>query len=250
VSGLPVSVERLAELETGDVSRTHAEQMAMDMGQLAMCALGVPKTAVTALRREPFLGRMRAGGVLVHHLYGSDLPRVATTWRSDTMRGWAAFAVPLLHHSLPERIEAAIQYADDEHFAVREWSWLVVRAAVCDQPTEAIEVLEAFQTHSSHRVLRFCSEVTRPRSVWGPHIRRLKHEPQLADGLLNALVPSEFRYVQWSVANWLNDDATTSPSWVKHTCARWQSTYGASVAPLVRRAQRRLAPAITTTDPT
>jgi hypothetical protein len=63
-----------------------------------------------------------------------------------------------------------------------------------------------------------------------------EHE-RIADTL--ATHPS--RYVQNSVANWLNDAGKTQPGWVSETCRRWDAeSRSARTAYIVRRALRSL----------
>lgn len=49
------------------------------------------------------------------------------------------------------------------------------------------------------------------------------------------------RYVQNSVAHWLNDAVKTQPAWVREVCGRWsRGKVPAATLSIVRRAQRSL----------
>lgn len=57
--------------------------------------------------------------------------------------------------------------------------------------------------------------------MWCGHIQLLKDRPETALPLLEALKADPEKYVQDSVANWLNDAAKTRPDFVKTVTSRW-----------------------------
>lgn len=237
----------LAQLEEGSLaSANHMEQIAIDMG--ALLANAFPHLAERAdeLRDPRFLTRMRRGArVLMDG--GRPTLDAASRHRSDTVRGWAAFARGVaepratdLGGTLANRIAAIRPFADDEHFAVREWAWLAVRPAVAAAPEAAIEALKPWVADDSPNIRRFAVEVTRPRSVWGEHIPLLKVKPWLAEPILDQAARDAARYVQDSVANWVNDAARSSPAWAREVAMRWSQDDAVSNR-VLRRATRNLA---------
>jgi 3-methyladenine DNA glycosylase AlkC len=235
-----VPAEVLQALKAGRPSVNHMEQMALDQAALLKSIVPAAGARAPELRDARFLHRLRAGARIVWETYGEDLFDVAAGWESDTARGWAAFAVPLAGGGLSRQLSLSLKFADDDHFAVREWAWLGARPLVHSQLTAALDLLHVHTRDPSPRVRRFCSEVTRPRGVWSGHIDQLKSAPEMAFPLLDALVPAPERYVADSIGNWLNDASRTAPGWVIATCQGWRSKYPGSVEYVCRRGLRSL----------
>ncbi len=141
---------------------------------------------------------------------------------SDMVRAWAALVL-LADERLarPERLAATRRFAADPAVGVRECAWDSFRPYLVQDLSAGLALLETWVHDPDPYIRRFASEVTRPRGVWTPHIPALKDNPQQALGLLEPLKSDPSRYVQNSVANWLNDASKSQPDWVQAVCTRW-----------------------------
>jgi 3-methyladenine DNA glycosylase AlkC len=201
------------------------EQIAMDMG--ALWEHTFPEAAQSAenFRFGGLVTKMRVGGQALNATFGDRAPSIGFESESDTVRGWGAMAVgarPGLR--LETRIRLLRPFADDMHFAVREWAWLSLRPHVVAEPLLAVRLLSAWTHEASVNLRRFACEATRPRGVWSCHIPELKASPHLALELLTCLNRDQERYVQDSVGNWLNDASKSAPRWVEATCQDWMES--------------------------
>jgi 3-methyladenine DNA glycosylase AlkC len=159
---------------------------------------------------------------------------------SDTVRGMAAYALAQSKTPLKVKLESMKTFADDQHFGVREWAWLSIRDELAQKLELSIEILEKWSTSKSENIRRFSSEALRPRGVWCSHIDALKTKPELALHLLENLKADDSKYVQNSVANWLNDVGKTQPGWVKKICAGWKKEKDKNTDCIVKRALRSI----------
>lgn len=201
------------------------------------------KTAVSTALKLGILARMDAIAAVLLEEYGTDVLDRLKDHSSDTVRGWGAFVVGRIPGlSLKKRLAMIQTFANDHHFGVREWAWMAVRKQISSELEPAIEILASWATHSSPNIRRFASEATRPRGVWAPHITTLKENPEIALPVLEPLKTDPDRYVQDSVANWLNDAAKSKPDWVRHICKRWSACSSSkATAHIVKRAQRSIS---------
>lgn len=209
-------------LEGGAPSVNHMEQMAIDMGVLLANAFPELAQHSERLCRGGLVVKMRAGGEVLFETLGEAAWKTARKHRSDSVRGWGAMAIGACPgFALDERLDLVRPFADDPHFAVREWAWLAVRPHVIDAPLEALGLLSPLTASPSPRLRRFASEATRPRGVWSAHIPILKEEPKHGASLLEQLRRDPSTYVQNSVGNWLNDASKSDPQWVREICEAW-----------------------------
>lgn len=141
---------------------------------------------------------------------------------SDMVRCWACYAVVINPEmTLLERFQAIQPFAQDAHFGVREVAWMALRPYIILQIEQSIEILQSWVVHEDAFVRRFATEATRPRGVWCNHIEDLKGNPEMALSLLEPLQQDPEKYVQDSVANWLNDASKTRPEFVQTLCDQW-----------------------------
>jgi 3-methyladenine DNA glycosylase AlkC len=239
-----VSPEVRALLESADGETANfMEQMAIDMVRLLRNAFPDLPSRAVEFREVGLVGRMRAGALHLLDAYGLDAVHIASASPSDTVRGWGALAVGLVEGiSLPERFALARRFAEDEHFAVREWAWLGVRAQIIGEPQLALRLLRDWALTGESGSRRFASEATRPRGVWSKHIPELKENPSMGMVILEPLRRDPSPNVQVSVGNWLNDAGKSRPSWVADLCTTWGSEGHPATAAICKRATRNLEP--------
>lgn len=249
-----VPPEVLAAINAGETATVNlVEFLAADLRLLlpAIAArIGLdpahPRVALTVdrlLELKP-MRRHWAIAACLFELIGDDAAACARLagQTSDLARQWAAMFPGLRPGlSLAERLDGARPFAADTHFGVREIAWLAVRDAVVLAPEEAIELLLPWTLEADANLRRFASELTRPRGVWCAHIDAFKQNPAPGLALLEPLRADPSRYVQDSVANWLNDAAKNHPDWTRGICERWLAgDAGKATQYIARRAQRSL----------
>lgn len=163
------------------------------------------------------------------------------THASDVARCWAAQWIAFGKLPLAGKLASTRRFAADPHFGVRELAWMAVRDEIAGDVEQAVQLLQAWAAHPDPNIRRFASEATRPRGVWCAQIGVLKREPWRGLPLLEPLRADESRYVQNSVANWLNDAAKTQPEWVVEVCERWsRGRVPPATQYIVKRAQRSI----------
>lgn len=161
---------------------------------------------------------------------------------SDVARCWASQWVMFSGLPLADRLQALRRFAADRHFGVRETAWTAARDALAAELDEGLALLQAWVLEPDENLRRFASELSRPRGVWCAQIEALKAEPWRALSLLEPLRADPSRYVQNSVANWLNDASKSQPQWVDALCQRWlRESDTPATRYIARRALRSLS---------
>lgn len=240
-----ISAEVLQQLNLGVLeSATLVEGLAVDFGVLMQAVH--PQTSLTSLERlrqeRSITKRMILAGEILFQEWGLSGVDQLQQHQSDTVRGWAAYVLAQDPHlALPERLERIQPFANDAHFGVREWAWLALRPWIGREIETAIDGLSVWTRSESANLRRFAVESTRPRGVWCSHIQALKDKPALGLPLLDPLKSDRSRYVQDSVANWLNDAGKSQPQFVRDLCQRWQeASQSRETAYICKRASRSL----------
>ncbi len=160
---------------------------------------------------------------------------------SDIARCWATQWVMFSAMPFAQKLRATRRFAADPHFGVREMAWMAVRDEIAGAVEEAVRLLRPWALDADPNIRRFASEATRPRGVWCAQVEPLKREPWRALPLIEPLRADPSRYVQNSVANWLNDASKTQPQWVNEICDRWRrDSRSPHTTYIVKRASRYL----------
>lgn len=165
----------------------------------------------------------------------------ASCHRSDIVRQWAAYAVANQESmTLADRLRATLPYAQDPNMTVREVAWMTFRPYLAADLALGLKLLLPLTTHEDFRVRRFAIEVSRPRSVWGTHIRPLKADPRLGLPLLQNVRDDKSKYVQDAVGNWLNDASKSTAEAVLRLASNWARSATEPRRRILRRALRTL----------
>lgn len=246
--------EVLQDISTGRIPTVNlVEFLAADLGQLlasAAAQIGIDPQHPALLKVTsdlPALKPMRrhwAIAATLRDVIAQDQAAEAklAAHPSDIARQWAALMIGLRpDEALAWRLQRIRSFAADLHFGVREIAWMAVRDAVAAEVSQALALLQPWALASDPNLRRFASEVTRPRGVWCAHLELLKRDPQAGYPLLHPLRADPSRYVQNSVANWINDAAKSRPDWARQVCEAW-GTESASraTAYICKRALRSL----------
>lgn len=232
--------ERLSRGE--ESSRTLAEMLAIDFAvYLPIIEPRVREADARACQEAGGITRKiaMAAEVLSRTAGKADADALVNTLAAhptDLARGIAAYVVGVratanLARAKSEKARRAVirdalsavrPLADDPHSGVREWAWMGVRGVLASDITHAIDVLEPWTRDASANIRRFATEATRPRGVWCAHIATLRKDPSLGVPLLEPLKADPTKYVQDSVANWLNDASKDDEKFVRTLTTRWK----------------------------
>ena len=235
--------EILRQMNRGEIeARTLAEWLAMDFGELWQHTVPEFPGRADELRTGGVKERMNTGGRLLLESFGEAAIGRFGSHRADTVRQWAALAVGMVPDLLfDRRLEMIRPFADDPHPGVREMAWMSVRPHLVAELEPGLALLAEWSREPSANLRRFASEVSRPKGVWCSPIPRLREHPELGEPVLEPLRSDPSRYVQNSVANWLNDAGKKAPWWVLHLCRRWsKESPTRETAYITTRGQRNL----------
>lgn len=236
-----ISPERLNKLNIGEIETQNLiDGLSIDFTILFRSTF--PKLTKQIIPKE--LGvkaRMQKAAELILEYEGSKAIELLALHKSDTVRGWGCFLIALTITDTRKALQAIKPLANDPHFGVREWAWIAIRPLIAQDIEQAITILKPWIFEQQNNIRRFAVEITRPRGVWCSHIEKLKKEPWLGIDMLEPLKSEPIKYVQDSVANWLNDAAKSNPDWVMELCKKWQkSNPSKETLRICKRAQRSI----------
>ncbi|HYP72391.1 MAG TPA: DNA alkylation repair protein [Variovorax sp.] len=235
-----VNLNEFLALDVARLARRVAHHIGLDPQAERLLDTLAMLSAFKPMQRHGHVARALYDLASLHAERDAVAHRLATH-TSDVARCWATQWVMLSGLPLARQLEAIRRFAADPHFGVREFAWMAVRDSVGARPDEALELLQPWTMDSDPNIRRFASELTRPRGVWCAQIEALKAEPWRAQPLLEALRGDPSRYVQNSVANWLNDASKSQGPWVDETCERWlRESDAPSTRYIAQRARRTL----------
>ncbi len=238
-----VNLNELLALDLARLTRNVARQIGLDPAAERLTDTLDMLSAFKPIKRHEHVARA---------LYDMTEPRAdrdavahaLAVHPSDVARSWAAQWVMFSGMPLSRKLLSVRRFAADPHFGVREIAWMAVRGDTAGALDEAIGLLQPWVHDGDANIRRFASELTRPRGVWCAQIEILKAEPWRALPLLEPLKADSSRYVQNSVANWLNDAGKSQPEWVHGLCERWGGESDSpATAYIIRRASRSLSSA-------
>lgn len=238
----------LRALNAGEMeSATLAEILSVDFSALCrvvspVAAMRLPRTLAGGEGGLGITRRMEMVADALIACHGREAVAMCIGHRSDSVRGWGAYVIGRLEGvTLKKRLAMIRPLADDPNSGVREWAWIGVRPRVASELDRAFEILTPWTSERSANLRRYASEITRPRGVWCAHLDVLKRDPSPGLALLEPLRADGTKYVQDSVANWLNDASKSQPAWVKRVCARWSKESGTrETERICRRAMRTM----------
>jgi 3-methyladenine DNA glycosylase AlkC len=255
IAAIPPAI--LRELNAGrDETRTLVEWLAVDPAELWRAVAGeaglpTDEKVLAELRElanAKAMARMRGIGALVERVLRGREDREAvlrrlSLHRSDVVRAWACYAtVAPPRRTLNGLLSKIAPFACDPNMAVRECAWEALRPRVLADLPAAIELYRPWTARKETGLRRCAVEGTRPRGVWTAHAKELIADPEPGLVLLEPLKADPERYVQDSVANWLNDASKSEPDWVRDVCRRWlRESDSKATAYIAKRAQRSLS---------
>ena len=215
-----VNLNEFLALDVARLARAVAAQMGLDPAHERLADTLAMLDAFKPMQRHTHIARALYDMTAAHAQRDAVAHRLATH-PSDAARSWAVQWLQFAGQPLAERLQGVRRFAADPHFGVREFAWMAVRDGVIADLEGALALLQPWVSDADENVRRFACELTRPRGVWCAPIKALWAEPWRALPLLEALRADDSRYVQNSVANWLNDASKSQGAWVRELGARW-----------------------------
>lgn len=222
----------LRKLNKGEIEAlTLAEVLSVDLSQLlknafpALSKPGFNQMKKAENEKMGWIGRTTLAGEILYQEFGTDCLNSMMQHASDQVRGWGASLVKHIPDiSFDKRLKMIKPIIDDTNPGVREVAWIMMRPHLANDLKQGLKILEPWVLDKKPNIRRFATEITRPRGVWCAHIPTLRKNPKQGLPLLAPVKSDPSRYVQNSVANWLNDASKDDPAWVESLCKKWTTS--------------------------
>ena len=172
---------------------------------------------ITANNNTKVIGRLFS-----KYIKDPEIANQISNHSSDVVRCWACWAMTTGVHSTKALTDVVKPFAADSHFGVREVAIFATKEKLATDLNTAISILSNWTTSQDENIRRFVAEVLRPIGVWTKKVEVLQSKPELGLPLLAPLKSDPSKYVQNSVANWLNDASKSQPDWVRSVCQKWK----------------------------
>jgi hypothetical protein len=173
------------------------------------------RTEATSPGRKGFSSRAAIPpDVLARLNAGVEEPQTLAEWLAVDVRHLLAAVLPSLGiaEHLPSLLRKIAEPAASGVMARQKVLGSSFFEIIATHP-DAFGIYEGLAAHRSG--------IVREWGVWCAHLNALKDEPSKALPLLEAVRADASRYVQLSIANWLNDASKHQPDWVRATAERW-----------------------------
>lgn len=164
-----------------------------------------------------------------------------TSHPSDLVRSWVCWAIAHRIEDLEVLAQEMKPFAADTHFGVREVVIFASKDKFATDLEKSISLLQAWANSPDENVRRYLVEMLRPIGVWTKKIPAFVEDPSPMLPILDKLKADPARYVQNSVANWLNDASKSRPDWVKEVCQKWENESDSKATQyIIKRALRSI----------
>ncbi|MEO1219583.1 MAG: hypothetical protein AAFV97_03775, partial [Bacteroidota bacterium] len=180
-----VPAEVLDRLNRGELAtKTLAESLVIDFRILLTHAVPhhtFPDVATDLSFATGFMQRNRTAAAYLVVALGRHVVKELGNHVSDVVRGWVALAIGFFPNlTLKSCLRQIRRFANDPHFAVREYAWMAARPHLAKNLESSFRLLLPWAQHQEANIRRFAIEVLRPRGVWCMHIDVLRPLHNLA----------------------------------------------------------------------
>jgi len=181
------------------------------------------------------------GQLFSKYINDSKVVTALSNHTSDVVRCWACWAVTTGNYSTKQLADLIKPFAADTHFGVREVAIFATKEKFAIDLNKAVTFLSKWTNSKDENVRRFVAEVLRPIGVWTKKIEALQKKPKIGLPLIEPLKSDPSKYVQNSVANWLNDASKSQADWVRSICQNWEaSSNSKSTQYIIKRGLRTI----------